>query len=482
MGPRRRAGGGCGPCARLLGLRICARGRGLHAWLFGLLLFSGCAASVAPAPADREPEVWRYRVRLEGEALFVEAVLPRCDGLSLDEETARFISERAIRGSAPCTLSYRFALFDAGETFANPMIAAARHGAVIAPASTWLLHPARATAGARFTVELDPSTPAELGLAPIAGASHTYGAEARMLWKSPMAIFGAFRVHALGPNRVAIAGRDEDAFELGDRGVLAWIEAAAENVTAYYGRFPVPRVLQIVVPVEGDELGFASVLGNGGASIVSPVGRAIDARTLALDWQMTHEMTHLAFPNLARKHRWLEEGMATYVEPFARVQLQRISAEKMWSELINGLPKGQPERGDQGLDNTHTWGRTYWGGALFCFVADVEIRKRTDNVRSIRDAFRAVLEAGGDVRVDWPIEQVIELGDRATGTTVLAETYAAMANDAVRVDLSAIFAALGVSGSGRSISFDDRAPLAAIRRSMTSTAAGHSERNRARAN
>lgn len=394
--------------------------------------------------------------------------MPRCDDLTIDDDRAeRFLSEVKIAKTSPCAISYRFALFEAGAMFDDPMLAVARNGAVIAPASTWLMRPSRGPEGARFVVEVDPAAHALLGLSPSAEKSHTYEAEARFLWKSPMAIFGAFRVHRRGPIEVAIAGGEEDSFQLGDEGVLAWIDAAADNVASYYGRFPVPRVLQIVVPVDGDELRFATVLGNGGASIITPVGREIDAQALANDWQLTHEMTHLAFPNVPRRHRWLEEGMATYVEPIARARRQRISAEKMWSELVSGLPKGQPERGDQGLDHTHTWGRTYWGGALFCFVADVEIRKRTGNTRSIDDAFRAVLEAGGDTRTEWPIGQVIEVGDRATGTKVLAETYAAMGGQALEVDLRALFASLGVAKSGRSISFDDRAPLAAIRRSIT---------------
>ena len=41
------------------------------------------------------------------------------------------------------------------------------------------------------------------------------------------------------------------------------------------------------------------------------------------------------------------------------------------------MPKGLPQAGDQGLDNTGTWGREYWGGAMFCLLADIEIRKAT---------------------------------------------------------------------------------------------------------
>ena len=94
---------------------------------------------------------------------------------------------------------------------------------------------------------------------------------------------------------------------------------------------------------------------------------------------MTHEMVHLAFPSVPDEHHWIEEGIATYVEPIARAQVGDLSPEIVWRELVDGLPKGLPAPGDHGLDNTHTWGRTYWGGALFCLMADIEIHRRTNN-------------------------------------------------------------------------------------------------------
>ena len=52
---------------------------------------------------------------------------------------------------------------------------------------------------------------------------------------------------------------------------------------------------------------------------------------------------------------------------------------------------------DRGLDRTRTWGRTYWGGALFCLMADVEIRKQTGNRVGLQDALRTILSAGGSI-------------------------------------------------------------------------------------
>ena len=91
------------------------------------------------------------------------------------------------------------------------------------------------------------------------------------------------------------------------------------------------------------------------------------------DWQLTHEMVHLAFPNVAGKHHRIEEGLATYVEPIvARAKI--ITPQEAWFNLVDGLPQGLP-KGDHGLDVTQHLGAHLLGGALFCLRADLEIHR-----------------------------------------------------------------------------------------------------------
>jgi hypothetical protein len=44
---------------------------------------------------------------------------------------------------------------------------------------------------------------------------------------------------------------------------------------------------------------------------------------------MTHELVHMAIASLADEHHWLEEGLATYVEPIARAQDGQLPAAKV---------------------------------------------------------------------------------------------------------------------------------------------------------
>jgi hypothetical protein len=253
--------------------------------------------------------------------------------------------------------------------------------------------------------------------------------------------------------------------------ILAWIATAAEAVTEYFGRFPLPHPKIVVHPAEGRGGIFHGVTygSDGGWTRIS-VGQLTDQQELDNDWMMTHELIHMAFPDVEgeeREHHWIEEGMATYIEPIARCQIGKLRVERVWGEMAQYMPEGLPKDGDQGLDNTHTWGRTYWGGALYWLLADVKIREHTKNRKGLQDAMRAIMEAGGTIVHEWPIEKVFKVGDQATGSTVLADLYNQMKAAPVQTDLDDLWRKLGVQVSHGVVTFNDKAPLAKIRKSMT---------------
>ena len=177
-------------------------------------------------------------------------------------------------------------------------------------------------------------------------------------------------------------------------------------------------------------------------------------------------MVHFAFPSLEERHHWMEEGSATYVEPIARALVGNLTAEQVWHDMVRDMHQGLAEPGDRGLDNTHTWGRTYWGGALFCLLADIGIRKATRNAQGLQDALRAINRAGGNIAVEWPIERAFQIGDKATGTTTLMDLYRQMRDTPVDVDLPALWGQLGVRLTSDSVVFDPTAPLAATREAI----------------
>jgi hypothetical protein len=178
-------------------------------------------------------------------------------------------------------------------------------------------------------------------------------------------------------------------------------------------------------------------------------------------------MVHLAFPSVPAQHHWIEEGLATYVEPIARARIGELTPEKVWGDMVKGMPNGMPRPDDRGLDFTHTWGRTYWGGALFCLLADVEIRKATGNKKGLEDGMRGILKAGGSIASDWSLVRALETADRATGVPVLKELYNKMRSTPIAPDLAMLWKDLGVDGIGENVVFNDSAPLASVRKAIT---------------
>ncbi len=254
-----------------------------------------------------------------------------------------------------------------------------------------------------------------------------------------------------------------------EQDLIAWVESAARAITAYYGAFPVQRAIVTVHGGGGGKVTSGRTVGvRGLGRIAISVGDAATPKDLQTNWELVHEMVHLAFPSMPEQ-AWIEEGLATYVEPLVRVRSGLAPPEEIWKWLVWGLPRGQQALAGAGLDGGRSWAATYWGGALFCFDADVAIREKTAGKKSLDDALRAIVREGGNVTVSWPLAKALETGDRATGTTVLRDLYAKMRDRPPRDDLPAVFASLGVKGAGGDdgVTFDDRAPLASIRKGIT---------------
>jgi len=249
--------------------------------------------------------------------------------------------------------------------------------------------------------------------------------------------------------------------------LIAWVKMAAESVAGYYGRYPVPHLTLRITPFSGHGVRHGMTWGMHGGLIKIGLGSETTHAELMNDWMLTHEMIHLAFPSVADEHHWIEEGISTYVEPIARIRISNMKEEQMWTDLIRDMPKGQPREGDEGLDNTHTWGRTYWGGALFCFDADVEIRRQTQNKKGLQDALRGILDAGGNITNDWDLAETFKIGDKATGVTVLTDLYNKMKDHPMPVDLAEKWKFLGIEWDGTTVHLRDDAPGAAIRRAIT---------------
>jgi hypothetical protein len=252
---------------------------------------------------------------------------------------------------------------------------------------------------------------------------------------------------------------------------IDWIGASSRAVVAYFGRFPVGHYrIRVLTSGKGGGVRGGTTWGYGGAHTDVRVGRQVTEDELAQDWVMTHEMVHVAFPNVGDDYAWVTEGVATYVEPLARSFVGGYPIRSVWSDLVEGLPKGLPMAGEPGLDKSSSWGRTYWGGALFYTRADFEIRRQTNNRFGLIDALRGILAAGGNNEVEWTPARTFAAGDAATGVPVLQQLSAEMGPHPVTPDLALFWQRLGVPRS-KSDPLGNDAPDAHIRTAISNTPA-----------
>jgi hypothetical protein len=368
-----------------------------------------------------------------------------------------------------CEVSYVFALQKAADQLRDPEVAQQFAAAFVSPSSSWLLGvPGQLgyllevqTTAPNLFLSAFPALDARRPNAAVSSPASTIYA--------PFAGLGAWRARTLRVSDAEITlGIAGDGYRTKDDDIAHWLEQTWAPLADYYAGLAELHPLILVVP--GDRRIHGVTLGNGGSSVLLRVGADVTVSEALDSWVPTHELVHVLFPSVAPRLPWIEEGLATYVEPIVRVRAGRVSVEQFWRDLARGLPQGLPHAGDRGLSNTRTWGRTYWGGALYWLLVDLRLRERTQNQRSVRDALRAILHAGGNVSEDWSVERILTLADSATQGSDFRDTYAQMAEAPWAPDLARLFADLGVSVSGERVTFNDRARLANVRASITSGA------------
>jgi hypothetical protein len=475
----------------------------MRAWRFcavvaAILAQGACAERGAhvSAPLGGGEASWRYDVVATERArdLHVEAWLPRGSLADLvvrhgaesfvsdvqvnEKDGWRDVPRRGVAFHVPecsrgCHLRYRFALTAAAQALHDTDMAIAWGDVLEAPPSMWLLHPALAPAGARyrFRVRTAPGISFATGIfaSEEDRGQNAYEADASDIGAAPYAAFGP--LHVLHIEAVTGATLDvaiaPGSYQVSDDALVEWVATSARTMARFFGCFPLERVMVLVVPAHGDRVRRGETMGDGGASIVVEVGERTDAAALATDWVLPHEMAHLAVPSVSRRHHWLEEGIAVYVQPIARARAGQLTPAQVWREFANGMPKGVPLRGDRGLDDTPDWARTYWGGATYCLMADLEIRRRTGNKLGFEDALRGVLASGGSIARVWGFERLIDTADASVGASAFRLMHGAMGGGPWTVDLPHVFGDLGVFVHGDDVTLSDDAPLAAIRRSIT---------------
>lgn len=184
------------------------------------------------------------------------------------------------------------------------------------------------------------------------------------------------------------------------------------------------------------------------------------------EWVLHHELIHASFPSMPEDDAWLDEGLATHLEPLLRVRAGQLPPNEMWQALAADLPQGAPRAGEGGLTGTQVWHRLYWQGAVFWLNAELVIDRRTHGRRSLHDALCSFARADGDAK-DWSTERAFAIMDQALGEPILLDLYRSASAEGLNVQPAQLLADLGVVATPTGISFVADAPSADLRQRMT---------------
>lgn len=422
----------------------------------------------------------------------------RTDRLSIGPDVAPFVRDVQVRRGdtyqtvyrrgadwiAPacmtsCTVKWRIDLGELASACGDELDCARRVGdATLSPALAWLLYPApKPDVPVRVRVHTPRAMRFVTGLNEESEGSQTFAFRSHDLDEGAFTAFGPMRRYRVdvpgraGPTsaRIDLAILGNTSYAMSDESIRGWIEDGANVVAKLFGRFPVDRATFFVVPAHGDdEVVFGKVLSLSGASVVLVVGDKMQASSRHSDWVLVHEMFHLGFPTFRGEGRWLGEGLATYYEPVLRARAGWTQGGEVFRQFARNMPRGAGQGSRLlGLSQRDDTDSIYWGGALFCLVADVRIREETRGRRSLDDVIRASLARGGDATHVWALADVVKLADSVTGTTVVSEMVDRYVSHGDRIDLEALLFALGVEKDDSGVmAMDEARPLAWVRRDI----------------
>ncbi len=343
---------------------------------------------------------------------------------------------------------------------------------LVAPAATFLIQPEPLDVGVPIDLRVNVPDGEDFasGLAPLDATDRHFALQAHEMSVATYAIFGHFarrRVQVLGSELEVVTA--DSPLDLAPAVIQRWVTASAAAVGQFYGHFPAPHALVLLLPVaKRSTVVFGKVLPQSAPGVALLVGAHTAEPALYQDWILVHELFHIGFPSFHDEAKWLDEGSATYFEPIIRARAGYLTELQVWHDFARDMPQGLRAIEQEGLEHPSNFRAIYWGGAIACLLADIAARQRSQGAVGLENGFRAVLAAGGNATQVWSLAQVTRIIDEALGAPILQAIVSQHANTARPVGLPALFAKLGViQNSDGSVTLDDHAELAAIRHAVT---------------
>ncbi|GAB4196902.1 MAG: hypothetical protein Tsb002_30560 [Wenzhouxiangellaceae bacterium] len=354
-------------------------------------------------------------------------------------------------------------------------------GDIVTKPEHWLLQPRQPVDDGDLRLRFD--LPADINVsAPWPQSTNTNGEVEYRIGRTPstwdaQVAFGRFEVERLtvgdGVLRLAILN-SEPPVDIED--TRRWVREAAAATLAVHGHFPQPEPQTLVVPVgrQREAVPFARVLRGGGVAVQFYIDPTRPLREFSSDWTATHEFSHLLLPYVSRRDAWLSEGLASYMQNVLRARDGRLSEQQAWSKLNAGFDRGKrgTRRSNSGGNesNRGSWRnntmRIYWGGAAIWFLADVELRRRSNGQLSVDTALAGIHNCCMNPGRMWSARDLMAELDRITGEDVFMDLYYRHHDLQHFPDVDSSLSRLGIKTRSNSIRMNDSMPESKLRQQI----------------
>ena len=314
---------------------------------------------------------------------------------------------------------------------------------------SWLWRPQRIG----MPVELHFNLPAGVAVAapwtPLPGRRHGY-----VLPDTPADWSGRVALGQVSKTSVTVAGTTLDISLVGrfdDRqldDVRTWVGTSAINISRVYGDFPVANAGVLVVAL-GDRYGsgpipWAEVQRSGRPEAHFFINERLPLERFLSDWTPTHELAHLLHPSIDWQFKWVYEGLASYYQNVARARGGQLTPQQAWQKLYDGFQRGLQQSRQTWRSAGPKYMEMYWRGAAAALIADVRLRKESDNRHSLDSALAQFRQCCFAPAVTWDGFAFFRRLDQLSDSEVFSAVFGRYARSDAFPDVMPVFKELGI--------------------------------------
>lgn len=246
-----------------------------------------------------------------------------------------------------------------------------------------------------------------------------------------------------------------------------WLGEAAEAVADLAGQHPVPCA-RIRVYDGGRGRGavpWAQTDRGQREGVRFYVDYRLSLNALRGDWTAMHEFSHLLIPFPGNDQPWFSEGLASYLQYLLMARAGILSPDEAIKRLDRGFRRGidDDRHGDVALEtlsremwNRHAFRRVYWSGAAYFLAVDTELRRTGKG--SLTQVLSQFVACCRQQNRHWTVDTLVRAFDRLSGTTLFADTRAALMPQTGFPDLSRPYEYLGLVRTEAGLSLTSGSP------------------------